>query len=161
MKALEKLGVHGVLIPTGKHREPLWPQGIVGSISHCDSLTGAIVAKRSDYVSLGFDIEEIGRVTTDLWDLVFSENEKLFLHSALDVERRILSALFFSAKEAFYKFEYPITGLYLDFLDVELSYRKESIELQVLKEGFDDNLGKLHPKIAFDIHGNNIITVAF
>ena len=74
IKALEQLGINNSIIPIGKDREPIWPEGIVGSISHCDSLTGAIVAKSSDHISLGLDIEEIGRVTPDLWDLVFSEN---------------------------------------------------------------------------------------
>jgi hypothetical protein len=52
-----------VTIPIGKEKEPVWPEVIVGSISHCDTLMGAIVAKKSDHVSLGLDIEEIGRVT--------------------------------------------------------------------------------------------------
>jgi len=120
LKALEQIGVSNVTIPIGKDREPVWPDGIVGSISHCDSLVGAIVAKDSDHISLGLDIEEIGRVTHDLWDWVFTENEKKYLFSLSEKELDIQSTAIFSIKEAFYKFQFPLSKLFLDFLDVEL-----------------------------------------
>jgi 4'-phosphopantetheinyl transferase EntD len=120
-KSLEQMGIKDAIIPIGKDREPIWPEGIVGSISHCDSLTGAIVAKSSDHISLGLDIEEIGRVTPDLWDLVFTENEKNYLSGLSEKEKLLQSTAIFSAKEAFYKFQYPITRTFLDFLDVEVA----------------------------------------
>jgi len=121
MKALDQLEMKDVIIPIGPNREPIWPEGIVGSISHCDSLTGAIVAKKSDHISLGLDIEEIGRVTPDLRDLVFTENEKVYLRSLTGRKLEEHSTAIFSIKEAFYKFQHPITKTFLDFLDVEVS----------------------------------------
>lgn len=120
MKAIEQLGIQDAIIPIGDEREPIWPEGIVGSISHCDILTGAIVAKSSDHISLGLDIEEIGRVTPDLWDLVFSENEKAYLAGLSGNKRNLESTKLFSIKEAFYKFQFPITKIFLDFLEVEI-----------------------------------------
>jgi len=120
IKALEQLGIQDAIIPIGEDREPIWPEGIVGSISHCDSLTGAIVAKSSDHISLGLDIEEIGRVTPDLWDLVFTENEKNYLSGLSEENMLVQSTAFFSIKEAFYKFQHPLTKTFLDFLDVEV-----------------------------------------
>lgn len=120
IKALEQLGIKDVLIPIGEDRAPVWPEGIVGSISHCDSLTGAIVAKSSDHISLGLDIEEIGRVTPDLWDLVFTENEKNYLSGLSEEDILVQSTAIFSIKEAFYKFQHPLTKTFLDFLDVEV-----------------------------------------
>ena len=120
IKALEQLGIQDAVIPIGEDREPIWPQGIVGSISHCDTLVGAIVAKKSEHVSLGLDIEEIGRVTPDLYDLVFTENEKQYLSSLRGSELHEKSTVIFSIKEAFYKFQHPITKTFLDFLDVEV-----------------------------------------
>jgi len=120
LKALEQLGIQDAVIPIGEDRAPIWPDGIVGSISHCDSLTGAIVAKNSDHISLGLDIEEIGRVTPDLWDLVFTINEKRYLSSLPEKEILVQSTAIFAIKEAFYKFQYPLTNTYLDFLDVEV-----------------------------------------
>lgn len=120
IKALEQLGIQDVIIPIGEDRAPVWPEGIVGSISHCDSLKGAIVAKSSDHISLGLDIEEIGRVTPDLWDFVFTENEKYYLEGCTGEEPLVQSTVIFSIKEAFYKFQHPLTKTFLDFLDVEV-----------------------------------------
>jgi len=120
IKALEQLGIKDAIIPIGKEREPIWPDGIVGSISHCDKLVGAIVAKKTDHISLGLDIEEIGRVTPDLWDLVFTENEKNYLSGLSDEDMLVQSTVIFSIKEAFYKFQHPLTKTFLDFLDVEV-----------------------------------------
>lgn len=121
ISALAQMGIMNTIIPIGEDKEPVWPEGIVGSISHCDSLTGAIVANKKDYFSLGLDIEVIGSVTTDIWDLVFTENEKQFLKSFNGKELQELSTLIFSIKEAFYKFQFPITKTFLDFLDVEVN----------------------------------------
>lgn len=120
VKALEQLGIKDVSIPIGEDREPVWPEGIVGSISHCDRLIGAIIAKSSDHISLGLDIEEIGRVTPDLWDFVFTENEKTYLSSLSDEDIVVRSTAIFSIKEAFYKFQNPVTKTFLDFIDVEV-----------------------------------------
>jgi 4'-phosphopantetheinyl transferase EntD len=121
LKTLEQIGIQDAVIPIGEDRAPIWPEGIVGSISHCDSLTGAIVAKSSDHSSLGLDIEEIGRVTRDLWDLVFTKNEKNYLSGLSEDAILVQSTAIFSIKEAFYKFQYPLTKTFLDFLDVEVA----------------------------------------
>ena len=120
-RALKKLRIPPQEILFGPNKEPLWPKGIVGSISHCDSLTCAIVAKKSDHISLGLDIEEIGRVTPDFFDLVFTENEKRYLSSFTRRKLEEQSTVIFSIKEAFYKFQHPLTNTFLDFLDVEVS----------------------------------------
>ena len=133
LKALEQLGIKDVIIPIGANREPIWPEGIVGSISHCDSLAGAIVAKSSDHISLGLDIEEIGRVTPDLWDLVFTENEKNYLSGLSDENKCVQSTVIFSIKEAFYKFQHPLTKTFLDFLDVEVEMQ-DFYNVRVLSE---------------------------
>ena len=121
IKALEQIGIVNAFIPIGKDKEPLWPNGVVGSISHCESLIGAIVAKSTDHVSLGLDIEEIGKVTSELWDLVFTEKEKKYLSGLSENELLLKSTVIFSIKEAFYKFQHPLTKTFLDFLDVEVS----------------------------------------
>lgn len=121
MKVLEQYGISDAIVPIGKDREPIWPAGFVGSISHCDKLSGAIIAMKSDYISLGLDIEEIGIVTPELWDLVLTENEKNYLYGLSEEDKRIQSTAIFSIKEAFYKFQYPLTKTFLDFLDVEVA----------------------------------------
>ena len=55
-----------------------------------------------------------------MWDLVFTENEKKYLAGLSDEDKLVQSTAIFSIKEAFYKFQYPLTKTFLDFLDVEV-----------------------------------------
>ena len=151
MKALEQLGIQDAIIPIGEDRAPIWPEGIVGSISHCDSLTGAIVAKKLDHISLGLDIEEIGRVAPDLWDLVFTKNEKTYLSGLSENEILVQSTTIFSIKEAFYKFQHPITKTFLDFLDVEVSLPSMNNVIVLSEEiSIDSKIRKNRIKYFFD-----------
>lgn len=55
--ALERLGIGAVAIPNGERGEPLWPSGVVGSITHCRGYCGCAVAKAGDVVVVGIDAE--------------------------------------------------------------------------------------------------------
>jgi len=131
-QALGKLGITSCEILLGKYREPIWPIGIVGSISHSDSLTGAIVAKNKDFHSIGIDIETIGFVKRDLWDILFTNNEKKILSSLSDNEADIYSSVLFSMKECFYKMQFPLSKTLLDFTCVEITKNNQCFELNVV-----------------------------
>ncbi len=110
--------VEDVLV--GANREPLWPPGVVGSISHSEKMTGAVVAAVSDYKSIGLDIETVGNVEEHLWPLLFSQAEQEYLRSLPPHRQVVYSTAFFSMKESYYKLQYPVTGHFLDFTDVEI-----------------------------------------
>src|SRR5690242_16641698 len=58
--ALRELGVvHDVAIGRGASGEPLWPEGIVGAISHAGDFAVAVAGLRADYAGLGVDVEEL------------------------------------------------------------------------------------------------------
>jgi hypothetical protein len=44
--ALRRLGINGWPLLVGSKREPLWPAGVVGSITHTDGLVAAAVSRR-------------------------------------------------------------------------------------------------------------------
>jgi 4'-phosphopantetheinyl transferase EntD len=52
---------------------------------------------------------------------VFTENEKVYLNVLTGRKLEEQSTAIFSIKEAFYKFQHPLTKTFLDFLDVEVS----------------------------------------
>ncbi|UXP34081.1 4'-phosphopantetheinyl transferase superfamily protein [Reichenbachiella agarivorans] len=99
---------------------PKWPIGMTGSISHSQHLAGAILASHQIYQTIGLDIETIGRVQPDLWDLFFTSDEIKLLSSANNAESEFLSTLFFSMKETFYKMQYQLTKSFIDFHDCEV-----------------------------------------
>src|SRR5208283_6057556 len=55
--ALLKLGLTPESILVGPYREPVWPEGIVGSITHCPGFYAAALAHRRDLRSIGIDAE--------------------------------------------------------------------------------------------------------
>jgi 4'-phosphopantetheinyl transferase EntD len=113
-EALRGLGLAAAPIGVGAHREPCWPAGVTGSISHASGLAGAMVALRSDYRSVGLDIERCGAVGAELVHLVLTPRERDWVGGDTALATRV-----FSLKEAFYKMQFPLTGRFLDFTDVE------------------------------------------
>jgi 4'-phosphopantetheinyl transferase EntD len=113
--ALRGLGLSAAIpIPTGAGREPCWPQEVTGSISHAEGLTGSMVAWKRDYRSIGLDIERLDAVEEELLPLVLTPGELGWVKGDT-----ALATTVFSLKEAFYKMQFPLTGQFLDFREVE------------------------------------------
>ncbi len=105
-----------------EHGEPLWPDGVVGSISHSKFLSGAVVMPKSEYKAVGLDIETIGRVELELWSLFFTPNEIDWLRSKPPQYQSFYATLFFSIKEAYFKMQFSITQRFVDFQDCMVTY---------------------------------------
>ncbi|QIS40695.1 4-phosphopantetheinyl transferase [Clavibacter capsici] len=54
-RALARLGVPGCPIPVARSGAPVWPHGIVGSITHCAGLRAAAVGRRDEHAGIGID----------------------------------------------------------------------------------------------------------
>ncbi|NMC62808.1 MAG: 4'-phosphopantetheinyl transferase superfamily protein, partial [SAR324 cluster bacterium] len=123
--ALETIGFsNNAPILRGSAGEPMWPQGYVASISNTGSIAVAAAAKRSDYRTLGIDIEFASRkVRAQISKYICTENELGALESYFS--KKIDSwklLMIFSAKECFYKAIFPLCGQYIGFKDVELLF---------------------------------------
>jgi 4'-phosphopantetheinyl transferase EntD len=159
-EALRNLGLKNATVLTGIWGEPIWPNKYVGSISHCDQLIGAVVALKEKHFSLGIDIEEVGKVNERIWDLIFTENEKNFLRVYEGEKLKQLSTIIFSIKESFYKFQFPITNEFLDFLDVEVDLPSLS-HVRVLNNRFSNFSHLRKNMVEYQIHKSVIITLVF
>ncbi len=139
-KALATIGLNNVEILVGDDKQPIWPTGYVGSISHSSKLVGAVAAKAFKVKSIGLDIETIGKIKPGMWRLLYTEAESDFLNSFTGEEQAYYTTLIFSYKEAFYKLQYPLTKTFLNFTDAEVKAIGNVFELQVLKEFPGKNL---------------------
>lgn len=74
-KAISLLGVTPIAIVIGDGREPVWPSGIVGSITHCSGYCAAVVAKSSQVLSSGIDAEENLPLPEGVWELIASNQQ--------------------------------------------------------------------------------------
>lgn len=117
--AMRQFGLFDRAIPIGEGRQPVWPEGICGSISHSKGLSGAIVSSREHHLSLGLDVERRLSVDEKLWDHLFTGTDIALLRS-LGPDAREWATLLFSLKESFYKLQYPLSGRFLDFPEVSL-----------------------------------------
>lgn len=59
--ALAGLGVRVASIPIGAWRQPVWPAGVVGSISHSAGVGVAVAARAADLRGVGVDVEASDR----------------------------------------------------------------------------------------------------
>lgn len=125
--ALRRLGVDDVVLLNGEDRAPRWPAGIVGAITHTGDLPGGYcgvaVARAAEVLALGLDAEEAQPLEDRLWSYVLNETERRALERAAPAERGLLAKIVFSAKECFYKAQYPLTGRFLRFDEVEVALR--------------------------------------
>jgi len=120
-RALLELGITGHSLRQGPDRRPIWPAGVVGSITHTDDFCGAVVASKRRILAIGIDAESVGRVTAELWPQVCTAAERTWIQALPHPARERAAALIFSAKETYYKCCSTISDSWIDFLDVELS----------------------------------------
>ena len=119
-QALVDLGMQPVPILKGDKGEPCWPDGVVGSLTHCEGFRGAVVGRSVEVRSVGIDAEPHGVLPKGVLDAI-----------SLPAERTELGALpagmhwdriLFCAKEATYKAWFPVTKRWLGFEDAHIVF---------------------------------------
>lgn len=117
-RALAEFGVMDFALQVAGDRQPIWPDSMVGSITHTAGLCVAVVAERKRLAAVGVDSEIVGDVTRNTWSTICGPGEAAWLESLPTSQRAAAVALIFSAKEAFYKCQYPVAGEWLNFHDL-------------------------------------------
>jgi 4'-phosphopantetheinyl transferase EntD len=120
-RAMEKLGVAPRPILPGERGAPGWPDGLTGSMTHCDEYAAAALVRTTDLASLGIDAEPHSTLPEGVLEAIALPTEKARLRR-LTVDRPSLhwDRLLFSAKESVYKAWFPLTGRWLDFSEADI-----------------------------------------
>jgi 4'-phosphopantetheinyl transferase EntD len=118
--ALARLGFPAGPILINERRGPVWPEGAVGSITHCPGLVAAAVCRRGSIQGLGLDAEPLEPISPEVARLVCTPAEAERAADVLRLDASIAAKVLFSAKESVHKSIEPLTGETLDFLDVEV-----------------------------------------
>lgn len=120
-RALARLGYPAQPLVPGPQREPVWPPGLVGSLTHCDGYRAAAVARAADLASLGIDAEVHEPLPEGVRDLVTVADEQRMLRELLDERPDIAwDRILFSAKESVYKAWYALAHTWLDFTECKM-----------------------------------------
>lgn len=122
-RALARLGRPTGAIPAGPHREPCWPEGVVGSLTHCAGFRAAAVAHASDVWTLGIDAEPAEPLPDGILRHIALAPEQDMVARLTAAEPDVhWDRLLFSAKESLYKAWFPPARRWLDFLDARLDF---------------------------------------
>jgi 4'-phosphopantetheinyl transferase EntD len=80
-RALAELGVVDFAAVTADDRQPIWPDSMVGSITHTAGFCAAVIAPRRCAAAMGIDSEWIGDVKPELWSRICVPREMEWVHS--------------------------------------------------------------------------------
>jgi len=118
-RALMDAGSREVAVGVGAEKEPSWPAGFVGSITHSHARAGAAVGSASLLLGIGLDFEPLfdSDAMRDAAGVVMSEAERVL---PADWPAQELATLVFSAKESLYKCLNPLVRTFFEFADVEV-----------------------------------------
>jgi 4'-phosphopantetheinyl transferase EntD len=128
--ALAELHIVDFPLHVGARREPLWPSGITGSITHAHDYCGVAVAETTRFASLGIDAERRGSVRPELWSQLTTQLERSSLERITRARAIDLATVIFSAKEAFYKCQFQVTRQWINFSEVSVSCYADSFQIR-------------------------------
>jgi 4'-phosphopantetheinyl transferase EntD len=106
-------------VAVGANREPLWPEGIVGAITHTNKFASVAVARREDARGIGLDVENVvsDTIANDIVLKIATRDEIAALVRETGWNMATVLTLVFSAKESVFKCLFPEVRRYFDFLD--------------------------------------------
>lgn len=106
-RALARLGVTGFPVVPGAHREPIWPGGIVGSITHCAGYCAAVLTRAGELAGLGIDAEVNQAIEPSIATAICGPDELTDLPRLIGIDPPLIA---FSAKESVFKLWFPLMG---------------------------------------------------
>lgn len=135
-RGLEQLGLPPAAIMPAPDRSPCWPESVVGSITHSESVCAVAMASADRYRSIGLDLER-SAVKGSLASMILGPTEPPG-YAAPELLRIV-----FCAKEAVYKCLFPIHARFLAFSEVEIR--------------LDTTARSFHARLRGSIAGNNAL----
>ena len=126
------------LIPIKKNEQgaPIWPEGVIGSITHTENFIGAVVESSDNLRGIGIDTEKIlgPQSVVMVESLVATDEEK---RKSLSFDPFEYFTLIYSAKESIFKCLNPIIQKYIEFHDVTIeavSFDSKVFTFRLLKD---------------------------
>ena len=124
-RAMSELGVAPQAVPAGPDRAPVWPAGLVGSITHTGEWCAAAIARADEIRSVGIDVEDARSVGSELWQILCTVRELEWLSTLPTGVRELGATALFSAKESVFKAQYPLTRRMLGHQAVEVRLSRD------------------------------------
>ncbi|MFS0691357.1 4'-phosphopantetheinyl transferase superfamily protein [Streptomyces nitrosporeus] len=146
-QGLRELGISAGPILRGPGGEPVWPAGVVGSMTHCPGYHAAAVARSDEVAAIGIDAEVNGPLRhREMISLITTVEERTWI-SDLEASHPEVSwaRLVFSAKESLFKAWFSFTGERLGLGDISIG-TKESPDGEFTARVFARRKGRCVPR---------------
>lgn len=149
-QAMTQLGIQPQPILRDAQRAPVWPEGLLGSISHCRDFCLAACATDVRLKGLGVDVEPLEPLKHGTRRYIQTDAETAFMQEQPQLPARLI----FSAKESLYKCYHPLVRTFFGFHSVEL-------EVDTGNQKFSFSTG-IRAKVSFPDHltfmGHYVVT---
>ncbi len=156
--ALESYGIENYPLLSGKNREPLWPDGIIGSISHTNTFACTVVTKNTTFSSVGIDIETLEHIHKNELELILTKFELDWISTIRSELQNIIHKIIFSVKESFYKCAFPIINRYIDFKQVDVIVKHEENIIEINNLSQIPEIKLQHIKCNYFIFNDHVLT---
>jgi len=124
-RAFAKLGLAPVPVLRGPNREPIWPPGLVGSITHCPGYCAAALAPAARLAAIGIDAEVHAALPRGVLQMVSVDAEREWLIAAPRGDI-CWDRLLFSAKESVFKAWFSVARRWLGFEDAVVTVNPDA-----------------------------------
>lgn len=150
-------------IPSGKHREPIWPASVLGSITHTNTYALCAIGDSKDFLGIGIDMEEILEINLakELAEQIHNKQE-LKLLTINNFPSNFATTLLFSAKESIFKALYNNVSEYFGFEVARLSNvipAKRSLTFSLDKKFCDKYKLVSHIDCTYSLFENKVLTM--
>lgn len=145
-EALQKLGIAPAPIGRGAYGEPLWPNGVRGSITHSHGAVAVWLTTQDWHPGLDIEFVPGASALDAIRAVVLTEAER-----EMKLDNQALTAVF-SAKEAFFKGLFPMVGSCFGFAAAEMldCPTAHSLRLRLTRDLTDDLTAGRHFDISLD-----------
>ena len=119
---------------------PIWPPGLVGSLTHKSGFIGLVLAPTHEWLSIGIDAEDPAKMRLDFVPRLCNKAEATLLQGLAggDVEHhRLLLTVLFSFKESLFKALFPLGETMFYFHDaqvIKIDQQTEQISIRLLRQ---------------------------
>jgi 4'-phosphopantetheinyl transferase EntD len=146
------MGVRPIALVPGTDGVPSWPAGVVGSITHTAGYCAVVLGRSPPVRSLGLDVETLQELAAGIVDSIVTPPERAWLRAQPQSRQAALALVFFSAKEAYYKCQYPISRTFLEFGDVTLDvlFEQGRFVATASPPGLPRDVARLEGRFAFE-----------
>ena len=160
-RALASLGHPDFALRNDEARVPIWPKGVVGSLTHCEGFCAAAVAPESQLLAVGIDAEPRRPLAARILQRITSEAERQHLASLPPAPGESdWGLLLFSAKESFYKCYFPLARRFLGFRDAEIEFLPEEgrFHARLMAEDAPSAAGRRSASGRFGVDASHVAT---